>query len=1289
MLNSSSLQEQPSFQITTEVQRGAALHAHTYSSAPLAGISSASISHSPASSGAPAGALPVLPVLPVVACGQHGPCYPAAGCSRYSGLGSSSPLGHANGAAAAAAGDATHTQGPQSACCCCCCCCCIQPGSSCSACDAGQFEDSARGPSSTTSIGCGSDGTSISASCGGSSARGAHSSSSSPSGPATLLSSLPFEALAIIASLLERPERQALALSCTACRRAVAATATGLVLPAHFVGSAATAATAPVKQAAGQQAPHEAEQLLRRYVGVSNLRLTGCALCSGSARTAQQQHTAGVPDATGISQQQPSVALATAAMDIQQQQQQQQQSGAGVGMPGPAAAAAEDALPWVSPARRAAVREALALMLGLTPTAAAATAAAKAAGTAGGQQLLAPAAAAAAAVDWHQQQAVGCSASCQIRAAARAGDSSSSSAGLADFIAAAGPCLPYLAQLDLSSMCVHSLAGSSSSSSDVDCAEPGSLLAAIGAACPRLSVLHLPGWLWQGLGEIAAASADLACCSAAAATGTATLRTTPDAWAVPLLLQPYELRRAAGLQRALACERLASLAGLGQLRVLRLVGAPAPLDVLRQLSALSQLQVLAVNAACDMPLSAAAAAAAASVKDAHAAAAAAPGADAAAGSGVGEARPGTVMGTALVKLQRLSQLTLSGVSDAACASLGQLSGLASLTQLDIKDCRELRVAALGQLSALSNLRVLKVRRLPQLRAKARAALPLELTGLRALAALALDCDLHLRDIQVLSGMPQLTLLGAASLHCCVNPGYGICLPNVRHLALHTVPPLPAVPVQQQQPAAHGGGQQQHAAPAAPVAAAAGHAAALQQQQQQQLPAAVPFVQFVQQQVQQQQQQQRAAQQQPVQQQQQQALPQQIVWLFPAQAVQQQQQQQQQLMLATLHRLGPANPAAAGPAVLLNQGIVLHQQPISLAAAAAAVAAGTALPYQVVRIGTGQGLVPLQRQSLQQQLLAATAAAAGPLVFAPQQYQQIQQQPQQGAGLGWQAGLSGNLQAALNQAQLLLQLQQQHQQQLGYAVLLQQAAPAQLPVPAAAAPAAPPGNAAAAGAAAAAGCSRGWLAVLCPFLTDLLVGAVDSNVFSAVQGHPTLRRLVLGPGPQPASQLAAAAGPSVAAWGKLGTLPHLQSIKLSNTAGLMPGQDCSAALLGLSQASQLSLHQAGPFGDEHAWLLGSLFKRLQQLHLEGATALTDAGLAHLSFCPLLRLSLAGCPSVTVEGLRRLLLTCQSLQAVQLVGCTAVLPDQVEALQQAVWVVTGRRVELSWRSSKRGPGKQQHA
>jgi hypothetical protein len=80
--------------------------------------------------------------------------------------------------------------------------------------------------------------------------------------------------------------------------------------------------------------------------------------------------------------------------------------------------------------------------------------------------------------------------------------------------------------------------------------------------------------------------------------------------------------------------------------------------------------------------------------------------------------------------------------------LGQLGDLASLTQLDIKDCAELRVQGLSQLSGLTGLRVLKVRRVPQLRAKVRAALPLELQQLRNLVALALDCDLHLRDIQV-------------------------------------------------------------------------------------------------------------------------------------------------------------------------------------------------------------------------------------------------------------------------------------------------------------------------------------------------------------------------------------------------------------------------------------------------------------------------------------------------------------------------------------------------------------
>jgi hypothetical protein len=48
----------------------------------------------------------------------------------------------------------------------------------------------------------------------------------------------------------------------------------------------------------------------------------------------------------------------------------------------------------------------------------------------------------------------------------------------------------------------------------------------------------------------------------------------------------------------------------------------------------------------------------------------------------------------------------------------------------------------------------------------------------------------------------------------------------------------------------------------------------------------------------------------------------------------------------------------------------------------------------------------------------------------------------------------------------------------------------------------------------------------------------------------LRRLVLGPGPQTAaSQLgaaAAAAVPSLTAWSTLGSVPHLHSLKLSNT-----------------------------------------------------------------------------------------------------------------------------------------------
>jgi hypothetical protein len=362
-----------------------------------------------------------------------------------------------------------------------------------------------------------------------------------------------------------------------------------------------------------------------------------------------------------------------------------------------------------------------------------------------------------------QQQSLSCSSIHQVRTGQRRASSSSSSAGLVEFAAAAGRCLPYLTQLDLSGMCVHSLAGSSSND-DSSSTRSSSLLAAIGAGCPRLAALHLPGWLWQGLGETLAASADLAwgsstgggglgasppgsprnehTAAATAAPATPPAAAAADAWAAPLLLQPYDLRRASGLQQALSCERLSSLAGLAHLRLLRLAGPAVPLEVLRQLGTLTQLQVLVLNAACDMPL------AAASQQQRQQQQQQPDSTAAAASNSSSNTSSGTVLGSALAQLQRLCQLTLSGIINAACASLGQLSSLASLTQLDIKECAELSVQALSQLSGLTGLRVLKVRRVPQLRAKARAALPLELQQLRQLVALALDCDLHLRDIQV-------------------------------------------------------------------------------------------------------------------------------------------------------------------------------------------------------------------------------------------------------------------------------------------------------------------------------------------------------------------------------------------------------------------------------------------------------------------------------------------------------------------------------------------------------------
>lgn len=59
-----------------------------------------------------------------------------------------------------------------------------------------------------------------------------------------------------------------------------------------------------------------------------------------------------------------------------------------------------------------------------------------------------------------------------------------------------------------------------------------------------------------------------------------------------------------------------------------------------------------------------------------------------------------------------------------------------------------QVQALADLSTATSLRVLRVRRFQTLQVKARPALPRELTNLQQLAVLILDCDLHLRDVQV-------------------------------------------------------------------------------------------------------------------------------------------------------------------------------------------------------------------------------------------------------------------------------------------------------------------------------------------------------------------------------------------------------------------------------------------------------------------------------------------------------------------------------------------------------------
>src|SRR5690349_19172322 len=80
-------------------------------------------------------------------------------------------------------------------------------------------------------------------------------------------------------------------------------------------------------------------------------------------------------------------------------------------------------------------------------------------------------------------------------------------------------------------------------------------------------------------------------------------------------------------------------------------------------------------------------------------------------------------------------------------------------------------------------------------------------------------------------------------------------------------------------------------------------------------------------------------------------------------------------------------------------------------------------------------------------------------------------------------------------------------------------------------------------------------------------------------------------------------------------------------------------------------------------------------------LTDAALQHLANLPNLKhLFLTGCPSITAQGLQYLLLYCQCLESVSLYSCTAIHADLAEAVQQAVWRLTGRKVAVHWRAGR---------
>jgi len=108
---------------------------------------------------------------------------------------------------------------------------------------------------------------------------------------------------------------------------------------------------------------------------------------------------------------------------------------------------------------------------------------------------------------------------------------------------------------------------------------------------------------------------------------------------------------------------------------------------------------------------------------------------------------GTVLGNSLAKLTALTSLALSGAEHAS-DTLRALSGMPQLAKVEICSLADFSVSSLTSLSGLTGLTHLRVHGCSALQSTARSALPLQLQRLQEMCVLDFDFDLHLRDLQV-------------------------------------------------------------------------------------------------------------------------------------------------------------------------------------------------------------------------------------------------------------------------------------------------------------------------------------------------------------------------------------------------------------------------------------------------------------------------------------------------------------------------------------------------------------